>query len=139
MIKKLLPLLLSLALVSCGPRGESKSLDEVLQIARERYTQVADKASASPANELLTALNKDLESLLESSQDRSATFGRVGDGLYKVFPKAGAPSRPAIVELAKQYKMLSHEKNVNDSTVKLVASRTYSMLASELETTGFKL
>ena len=133
--------LLLLSMSACGfPRGESKSLKQVLETARSRYKAVQHVAIENDAVEdrLLTIL-KTLEALEKANGAHAEKLASLGKDLAEIIPHAGYTVRPALNELMKQYLAMSKEENPNHNASLLLASRTYSILASELETTRFKL
>jgi hypothetical protein len=136
----LLGLFLAATLSACAPRGESKSLAEVLETAKERYALVKDEAKSPKVVEALKSVLAELESvekargvLAESSADKVALT------LNGLIEHAGYTSRPAMTELMNQYLYVSEHGAENADATLLLASRTYSLLASELETTKFAI
>lgn len=144
MIKSLVSissLLILVALSSCAPRGETRALDEIYRQAVEDYTVKLAAASTVPD---LTTL-QDLKSLLEKLAQPGATASVSDDAatvatlLAGLAPKAGYTSRPALGEIADQFRSLSLEPESAAATRKLLAARTFILLTSELETTQFKV
>jgi len=130
-------------LTGCMPRGETKTLSEVLSIAQTRYTEVSKDGLPGDVSTALTSVADSLAALT-SSDDLSAApqkAAELGETIAGLVTKAGFTSRAALNEISMQYRMLggmSGEK-LTAAQVRLLASRTYSVLAAELETTRFSL
>lgn len=128
----------------CGPRGESHTIEQILNDARANYSDM----SAQVAPEIGAALKT-----LTSSLDKLAGLGGGGDarqvsagvaeGLTNLLPKAGFTQRPAMAELVNQYRALSSATGapltLGAPNLKLVAARTYSILSAELTSTKFRI
>lgn len=128
---------LLIALSSCAPRGESKSLSEVFEAAKTRYTTA--RSGAQGIAEL-----QSLESTLSSWVSKPSYDGarKISDTLRTLIVKTGYTSRPAMGELIEQYQTIGFDKSamkISPSRVKLLVARTYNLLASELETTAFRV
>ena len=138
-----LPLLLAVALCAFSacdfPRGESKSLKQVLEQARARYKAVQTVQVNDDIEDRLLTILKTLESLEQAESIQAQDLKTVGNHLAKLLPHAGYTVRPAMAELMKQYLAMSEVEQPGTDATLLLASRTYSLLASELETTQFKL
>lgn len=141
--------LIALSLVACSPRGETKSLDEILQLARERYSAVADVTVDPQVGQTLRVVSQNLSDLekplgLPQFAEKSQTVAELLAGLDR---KAGYTSRVSFADIADQFRVISGQA-LNDSgmdakshaaRVKLLLARTYGLLASELETTKFAI
>lgn len=135
-LKSLLILGCVVAISACAPRGESKSLSQVLESAKTRYAQ----ASSSVKDDDLSALDQSLTALIQNPSAAGAKS--ISDSLRKLIVKTGYTSRPALGELIEQYQLIgfgASEMPVNSSRVKLLVARTYNLLSRELETTAFGL
>ncbi|MCB0317678.1 MAG: hypothetical protein KDD56_02910 [Bdellovibrionales bacterium] len=139
-------LLLGLILISvpvftaCAPRGESKTLEQVLKSSQERFSKANQRAGTVVVADVLSQTKDHLETLLSqqvNGQDK--LMYETANLLAKLTENAGYTSRPAMTELVSQYRELGHIGNAGQNEVTLLVSRTYSILASELETTKFKL
>jgi len=148
-VLKLVAVVLSIfALASCGPRGESKSVQEVLDTARDRFAKEDIAALKPEASQNVQALVREIEGMVKAT-DRLVTDGNgaVSEGaaravtnLEAVIERSGVTVRPAIAELTNQYRMLAIARDpINPGAVKLLVARTYSTLCSELETSKFSL
>jgi hypothetical protein len=125
-----------IAISACAPRGESKSLSEVLDGAKTRYAEASGKTQV----EGLSALEGSLANLIENPSAAGAKS--ISETLRKLIMKTGYTSRPALGELIEQYQIIgfdTSEMPVNRARVKLLVARTYNLLARELETTAFGL
>jgi hypothetical protein len=69
--------------------------------------------------------------------------GEIATALTKLSTKAGYTARPAMAELINQYRVIANDSSVKASigsaNLKLLAARTYALVASELATTQFKI
>lgn len=135
------------SLIGCSPRGESKTLDQVLALQKEKFDS-ASKSATPDTLSLVNNLGTQLERLgqgsigqgnIEQSSATPAKLEELANSLSLATDKAGYTSRPAMTELVAQYRALSLEKHVESNALRLLLARTYSILSSELETTRFSL
>jgi len=140
-------LLITLGLVSilclsaCGPRGESRPLDDILQSSQQRYNMVRRVEVPAEVRETLDQSILNMEALLADS-DVAENSGEMSRHLLILSEQAGYTNRPALFEIMKQYQSMKEragQGGVHPASVKLLVSRTYSLFASELETTRFSL
>lgn len=135
--------LVSLILTSCGPRGESKSVGEVLSIAQQEFNEQLEHAGA--AKEQIATVQRNLEVLINERSDRSGLSSaatEISQQLSELTRHAGYTSRPALTELVNQFRELSVDAaagNAQANRLRLMASRAYATLASELATTKFSV
>ena len=88
----------------------------------------------------VAGLLSELDAMLKNPEGEAARRAPVvGDRLSALVKRAGYTARPAFHELTNQFRMLSETGKGNPGAVKLLVSRTYGLLASELETTRFLL
>ena len=140
MIKKLLLVLTIISVSACAPRGESKTLEEVLQLSQDRYSEASEEAGSVKVAGVLKQTSRHLESLLGGDPTgQSKLMYETANLLSDLTQNAGYTSRPAMTELVNQYRELGHIGRAERDQVALLVSRTYSILASELETTKFQL
>ena len=109
-------LLLAIALcfvASCAPRGETKSLDEILKLSKYRFEEALRKSALEPeTEELLKNAENHLVALEErstESQDRGSylSSARAMDAtLRELLPRVGYTTRPAFSEIVSQYSSL---------------------------------
>ncbi|NBW40170.1 hypothetical protein EBR25_04095 [bacterium] len=152
-------------LASCAPRGETKSLDEVFQIAKARYERgLASAELSTETSEKLTQLTGIMDSLLQASSDNEVVEAatRAEALLGELVTQSAYTNRPAMGEISKAYRSLtglsgrevplsvsadpSTSRAVQDAggitnadTRKLLVARSYNLLAQELETTSFQV
>lgn len=137
MLKKLLALILLTLLIGCAPRGEYKSTNELLTKAKQRYAKNFNQSSPVAGDlKTLTAL---LDNLV--NDENQADAKEISEALRELNSKAGYTMRPALSEIILQYEGIAQAQTLANKagTLKLIVSRTYNLLASELESTGFKL
>ena len=133
-----------LSVVGCGPRGESHTVEQILTDARSAYQSVSGKASAetSAGLKFLTA-SLDRVAGLGGGGEARAISAEIATMLTELSPKAGYPARPAMAELINQYRAVASNSastvSIGAPSLKLLAARTYALVASELETTKFKV
>ena len=128
----------------CAPRGESRTVEQILTDARSAY----QSASASFSGDVSPALKS-----LSGALDRLAGIGGAGDAklvsqeistmLVELSGRIGYTSRAAMAELIEQYRTISQSAgssvSIGAPNLKLLAARTYSLVTSELTTTKFKI
>jgi NAD(P)-dependent dehydrogenase (short-subunit alcohol dehydrogenase family) len=159
--------LISLILIAtgCAPRGETKSLDEILQIAKSRYETAIVKSKAPElVRGELVKLIKNFEAFVNDSNDQSSVrqaASAISGILDMMVSNAGYTTRPAMTEISRTYRGVAYpdQKDVlttitenttqaavenpvalpGQATRKLLVARTFSMLAQELETTSFRV
>lgn len=121
---------------ACSPRGETRSLDQILSGAKERFSA---STAANLDAETNAALNKLVDGLkqLESGQVADAFAEQSAEMLGQLEGRAGYTSRPAMRELVGQFKGLTASSGAG--ATRLLVARTYNLLASELETTHFAI
>jgi hypothetical protein len=137
-----------LTFLGCEPRGENKSLDQVLENAISRYENIVKKAESKgltpPVLERLTNLNTTLRSINLSDKNtyKKVVLQDIIDNLISLTPEAGYTTRPALGEIVEQYsEMLSliSDKRIDVRALQLLVARTYFLLASELDGVRFQL
>ena len=138
-------LLSVLVLSGCWTRGESRSLDEVLAMAKARYQKASGAGLEGGLSQILSGVQSRLEKLpnLKDPGSLKVESTEIAGTLTELITRSGYPSRPALTELVAQYRALSDRlgagAGVNEGALKLLVSRTYFLLASELQSTKFKL
>jgi len=139
----------------CAPRGESKSLDEILVLARDRFSSIQKRvptgALSAEASKSLEQVTKAIEGTIvaNSTTEQAAQAKAIGVAFSELLPKAGYTSRAALAEVQKQYVQLAESVSSEGAGLapaadqvaraRLAATRAYTVLASELETTEFGL
>jgi hypothetical protein len=132
-----------LLIAGCAPRGETKSLQQVLEAARSQYVELVRNEQSETLKATLIDLAKNLEDMVaangESAPIASAT-SQVIDKLSSLIATAGYTSRASMGEILMQHRVVLEDADkgaVNAARVKLLAARTYSLMNSELATTRF--
>lgn len=131
----------------CMPRGETITLDQSLDIAKERFSNAMLVTKGSIPSEVapsLDTLKSDLERLaaINSLAGYQQESKGIADTLRPLLGKAGYTSRVSLDEILKQYVVASEgtvEIAFSPGTAKLLAQRTYHVLSAELENTRFSL
>lgn len=125
---------------ACKPRGESKSLQDVVQTAQSRYRKAFDGSSfPEKVDGRLKEVTSELEALLKGSGDEKGRIGSVVSHLRALIGAAGYTSRPAFGELIDQFSAFQIQSEINKDALALVVARTFFLLASELEGVRFQL
>lgn len=131
--------------VSCAPRGETKSLDEVLDnsrmLYRSHHLDSINQDLSARINGATGAVEKSIAALSDREQ-LVLTLAGISADLAMLTTHAGVTSRPAMSELATQYRELAAvdgDQPITEGQVKLLGARTYLLLSSELSTTRFSL
>ena len=138
-------------LTACAPRGETDSLEEILQTSKKRFARALrsgpeeGRAWATDVQPLLEALEQAARNSLDSPSVRveAQAFEAVAHSLSDLTARAGTPSRAAFGALVAQYEGMRQATTADQApaanTVKLLVARTYNLLSSELESTAFAL
>ena len=149
----------ALTVTSCGPRGESKSLQQVFQRALKEYKQYKDEGTPlnSEVADNLKSITKLLQNITVAKKlnEIGPDSQRVAKLLQQLVPATGYTSRPALTEIIEQYNSVAQASSkINDGSdskeilskseldmdaVKLLVARTFFLLASELKTVRFQL
>jgi len=134
-------LVLATMTAGCLPRGETRTLDEVLATARERFQRVEQTAVAAEVAQTLKQVTARMDGTLNAAAADAAKedLRQAGDLVDSLILRAGYTSRPALGEISAQLRALGTSPHVEASQVKLVVARAYGLLASELETTKFSI
>ena len=126
----------------CAPRGETRSLDEILSGAKSKYDSVEKELSPAVLTQV-NSLTSNLERALEkgSGGELPAILREAGGSLQELTLKAGYTSRAALSEFSAQFQELARQTpgDITSAQVKLLAARAYQLLLSEIETTKFAL
>ncbi|MCB0329215.1 MAG: hypothetical protein KDD70_06115 [Bdellovibrionales bacterium] len=148
--------------VGCAPRGETKTLDEVFQIAKQRYERgiTESKASSETRERLLKIVSSFDEFVNAESEAQVKNASQlISDEMQALIMNAGYTTRPALGEIVKSYRGLAYPEErespvstggdgtssepapyeLNESAKKLLVARSYTALAQELETTSFQV
>lgn len=135
---------MGLIVSGCAPRGEGKSVDEVLQSHRQKFATAM--AAANVSGEARTHLDKVQTELTELVASASSAVPvksqEIAAELRALVPHSGFTTRPALSELIDQYTVIgavTDTRTLGSSQVKLLVARTLGLLTSELETTKLAL
>lgn len=136
---------ISTSVFGCLPRGESHSLDQVFNDARGSYISES-LAGGAPAevSEQLKRVTVALDGFAGVNGVTVAppSCNELADTLQGLSTHANYTVRPALAEIVNQLRGLEaggKKVEVGTPTVKLLASRIYTLLTSELTTTKFKV
>ncbi len=130
--------------VGCGPRGESHTVEQILDDARVSYQAVSTKALPGDAS-ALKSLQTSLDKLagIGGGGDAKVVAGDIANSLNGLMTKSGFTVRPAMAELISQYRTVAADSaskvSIGAPNLKLLAARTYSLLTAELSTSQFRL
>jgi hypothetical protein len=140
------------AVSGCEPRGETITLNEVLERSKADYREAVEQASGKLGQDIKGHLERvvtSVESLIEAEKGNALknpaltkTSEDVAHLLDELTTAAGYTSRPALGELAIKFRNLSTIMTEGEAVgpeVRLLASQVYTLLASELEAVKFGL
>lgn len=134
----------TLVLVGCAPRGESHTVDQILNDARSSYASTKVDVP-SDVGSSLTTLTGSLDKLagLGGGGDSRQIAGSVADTLGALVSKAGFTQRPQMSELMNQYRSVAGAQGAPTTlgapNLKLLVARTYTLLSAELTSTKFRI
>ncbi len=125
----------------CEPRGETKTLDQVFEIAKDHYDSLVSSNATEEIKAKMANLSGSFENMVgqENSEAIKTEAGRVADQLSDLAGDMGYTQRPSVGEIINQFRSLSTESLPSKSEVKLLVARTMNILSSELESVNFKL
>ena len=136
--------LASLVVTSCMPRGETITLDQVLLNSKNEFSAASRKglpADLTASIDKLAGLLQDI-AVAKQTADVSSKTKEIAQILVSLRMRAGYTNKPGIGEIAQQYRqfVVNAGDEVSAETLakaKLLAARTYSLVASEMGTTKF--
>ncbi len=131
-------------------RGESKSVEEILRSASQRFsTSRTGQVLANGVSEKLDGVAERLSRLANSTSATSVKdLGQeIAQYLRELTPAAGYTTRPALNEIIDQYIAIAESQKLGSgdlsagqaATVRLLAARTFFVLESELKGIRFGL
>lgn len=132
-------------LVGCGPRGETKSLQQVLEIARQEYVENVRSEQSGALQGQLKELARNLEEMVGANgmgAQIAQASGNVAAALSVLIGTAGYTSRASLGEILMQHRVLvgdAAQSEINPARIKLLVARTYSVISSEMATTKFSV
>ena len=95
-LKSLVFFTILFSLISCAPRGEHKTVDEILKISKNRFSLVADKSNIDELRKTVSLLEK-LTSDSRGSNLKTNTQ-EVAKLLNELNKKSAFTVRPAIIK-----------------------------------------
>jgi hypothetical protein len=147
-IQLTITVLLLSVVYACAPRGETQSLSDILSKSRDRFRSAELMLDNSPVKDKLSVLAQklvEIEKIQDPTALKPATAG-IKDSLSDLLAHTGYTVRPALSEIVDQYRVISNGSAVTTDSalagspeIRLLLARTYSVLASELETGKFSL
>lgn len=136
-----------IALTGCEPRGETKTVAEVYEISREELVQALSKSISVEAREKISIIQRSMQLMADAQNDGEIrrAAGEAATALQTLINWAGYTSRAAGGELLQQLSNMEGTSaqgdrvNVNPAAAKLLAARTLSWVASEMNSLAFGL
>ncbi|GEM_PF-3672234 len=122
--------------VFAGCRGESKPLNEILELAKVRYESSRGAEVPVQVSETLKSIDSALRDFVDSSVTAKEKAKELAVALDSLTKKAGPTSRQPLHELTMQ--LLSAQSIESEAERKLLASRIYGAISAELETVKFR-
>lgn len=141
-IFKLLAVLSLFLSVGCAPRGETKTLDQILKDAEVRFSALLPTVDAKSMRGSIDTVSSKLKAILAASSAEAAKSEakNIADQFANLTEGAGYTTRPALGELAMQYRAIAEaEQAPSTDSVKLLVARSYNTISSELEGNKFQL
>ena len=133
---------LVLFVAACQPRGETKSVDEVLSYEQQRFeTLPVDAEDESRLNSLRSSLKDILSDW--NTPHLIKDINLVSKDLSDISSSISFPMKPALDEIIREYKSLGEMPSDVDFSqetgrIKLLVARTYGLLADEIASRNFK-
>ena len=160
-MKKLAPwliapiLLVTCFIQGCGSRGETRTMAEVLELARRDYDGVRRVAMRHGVSPRISPILSEIEQILSGfgaesrPGEKARSCRRMAELMLQLAPSAGYPSRPAFGEMAKAYGSCAgdgqrvHLQTENEAfeseSLPLLVARSYHLLAAELGAARFSV
>ncbi|MCS6961715.1 MAG: hypothetical protein NZT61_04335 [Deltaproteobacteria bacterium] len=120
--------------LGCQPRGETKSVEEILSISKERFNR-AYSASEFEKKKQVGKVIDILNSILE--KPTRTDFLLLGEHLMMLLPHASPTVKTSLYYQADTSFNLAEKDSISRGELFLFASRVYHSLSSELETSKF--
>ena len=121
-------------------RGETKTLSDVYSLSKTRYESAFSMSIEKDTVAKLKSVTAVLDKLALASSNYEADAKEVAGLLTSLGGNVAYTVRPALFELIAQYRTIGSGKgSANPAALRLLAARTYALLASELETTRFRV
>ena len=160
---KLFFMSLVFVLISCMPRGETKTIGEVYSRAHSDYlialkTSKFEFTGGIEIRKTLMDIEASVQQLVSDSLNENnqknnlqlkPILTKISDGLISLTVSAGYASRPAFGEITQQLEYLSQITSagltkdqteiINSSSRRLLAARIYDLLTAEINGVGFAL
>lgn len=147
----------AVAVTGCEPRGETKTVAQVFEISQAELAQALDKSISVEARDKISKIQQAVlvmaggqngtvnnDTVNNDAEVRRAA-GEAAAALHPLINWAGYTSRAAGGELLQQLSNMEGSSsqgervNVNPAAAKLLAARTLSWIASELNSLAFGL
>lgn len=129
-IMKRILIILTLVLTACAPRGESKSLDEVYELAVERFNLASNITIPNELESKLEKLTFNIDKIGSTNSNKV-----LAENLNDLINRSSYTVRPGLTELTQ---ILANSSSLDKNAVKLLQARILNSLASELETGKFR-
>lgn len=137
----------SIALTGCEPRGETKTVAQVYEISMAELVQALNKSISVEAREKISTIQRSMQVMADARSDAEIrrAAGEAAAALQTLVNWAGYTSRAAGGELLQQLSNMEGSSaqgehvNVNPAAAKLLAARTLSWIASEMNSLAFGL
>lgn len=121
--------------VSCAPRGETHSIDQILEANQTRFKSALENISTDAPRESVTKVAQQLQAFLSGD---GASAKALANAIEDLTATAGFPTRPALAEVGEQFANFISQPRT-EAQRKLLASRAYLAFSQELETTQFRV
>jgi hypothetical protein len=120
-------------------RGESKSLSEIFNNARDRFLASNKEALNPEVTSAITALTGELDKLTSSESISIENLAKIEESLSTLLPQAGYTIRPSLTEVRNQFLEATENKNIDVAQAKMLATRAYNIISEELAAGKFQI
>lgn len=123
-----------LLISGCEPRGESKSVEQVYEIAKSRVESALLRSSTAHKD----VVERVIQQVVDVVESLNPVDLRIlGESLMKLYQHASPTVKVPLYHQADACINLGERGNLKKTEIMLLASRIFNILSSELETTGF--
>ncbi len=134
-------------MTGCEPRGETKTVAQVYEISQAELAQALGKSISVEAREKISLIQRAVQTMADAQNDAEVrrAAGEAAAALHPLINWAGYTSRAAGGELLQQLSNMEgsssqgERTNINPAAAKLLAARTLSWIASEMNSLAFGL
>ena len=127
-------LVIALLISGCGPRGESKTVDEVFYLAQERFNRALENSALEDSRRQILKNIKALVQDFVTSDSSQVLAILIAEELKKITHFCHPNTRTSIFEQIETIETLKSVQTVQPNLRFYLGARVLNILASELET-----